>query len=570
MQSRLHLLAVIFVISSIALLGRLFYWQGPMAATLAAKAQYQYNSGTEIEAHRGNILAHDGTWLAASTQAWLLYASPKVMLTDSRVIANTLAPFLVEPKDDVPKLQEETNRILGLLSKRDAVWVPIKHRLTNNTKESIESLKLEGLGFEEEEARSYPEASVAAQLLGFVGRDDAGADKGYFGLEGHYDLSLSGKDGYMERESDALGAPIFFGESKEIAAAPGIDLVTHIDKKIQITVEQKLKEGIEAYGAKSGSAVVMDPRTGGILAMSSFPSYDPRTYYDYSNEVFKNPIISDSFEPGSIFKPIVMASGLDAGVVTPDTICDICSGPAKVDKYSIETWDNKYYPNSTMLDVIKHSDNVGMVFVGNRLGKDKLINYLEKFGIGQTTNIDLQGEANPKMREKSAWNIVDQATATFGQGIAVTPIQMVRAISIIANGGIFVNPQVVDKFKGDTWEEDIKPSLGERVISEKAAKQMTDIMVAAVSQGEAKWAVPKGFKVAGKTGTAQIPVQGHYDAEKTNASFVGFAPVDNPRFVMLITLREPQTSPWASETSAPLWFKIAKELFPYLGIQPEN
>jgi len=223
-----------------------------------------------------------------------------------------------------------------------------------------------------------------------------------------------------------------------------------------------------------------------------------------------------------------------------------------------------------MTNVIVHSDNVGMSFVSDKMGADLLYDYLQKFGFGNVTGIDLQGEFTPEIREKGTWNIVDLATASFGQGIAVTPIQLIKAAAIIANGGVDVSPQVVNKLQGPGWVYDIKPQIGERVISEQAAKDITAMMVEAAKNGEAKWTSLKGFKVAGKTGTAQIPIAGHYDAEKTIASFIGFAPADNPKFVMLVTLQEPQSSPWASETAAPLWFSIAKDLFSYYKIQPSE
>ncbi len=263
-----------------------------------------------------------------------------------------------------------------------------------------------------------------------------------------------------------------------------------------------------------------------------------------------------------------MASALDAGVIEPDTKCDICGGPVRIDKYTIETWNNEYRPDSIMTDVIVNSDNVGMVYVGQKLGREHMYDYLNSFGIGNSTGIDLQGEMSPSLRKKDEWGQIDLATASFGQGIAVTPIQMIRAVCAIANKGILLTPQVVDKIVGEGWEEDVKPVIGKRVISEKVASQITAMMVEAAQKGESKWTNTKGFRVAGKTGTAQIPIAGHYDEDKTIASFIGFAPFDNPKFVMLITLHEPKSSQWASETAAPLWYSIAKNLFVHYGIQP--
>lgn len=346
--------------------------------------------------------------------------------------------------------------------------------------------------------------------------------------------------------------------------------MTYIDKGIQLTIEAELKTGIEKYGAVNGSVIVMEPTTGGILAMSSYPSFDPQKYWEYSNELFLNPVISASFEPGSVFKVVTMASALDAGIVESDTKCDICYGALKVGEYVIQTWNNKYFPNSTMSDVIVHSDNVGMAFVANKMGIEKTYQYLEKFGIGKKTGIDLQGEMSPGLRKLKDWSEIDLVTSSFGQGIAVTPIQMITAVNVIANKGVSITPKVVKEIivEGKTYQsggmEDKK-----RIISTDASDKMTMMMVEAARNGESKWTYKKGYGVAGKTGTAQIPIQGHYDSEKTIASFIGFAPYKDPKFIMLVTLREPKSSQWASETAAPLWYKIAEKLFLHFGIIPE-
>jgi cell division protein FtsI/penicillin-binding protein 2 len=572
MELRLRLIFLAFLFATLALASRLFYWQVVHGATLAALARAQQTGGVNIEAHRGNVLDAGGGWLAASDDNYLLFASLPNLEESAGRISKLLAPLFVDEASESIKedLLNETLRIENALSQQNVVWVPVKRRIDKELRQKIESLDIKGLGFEPEESRFYPEGSSSAHLLGFLGRDNDGNNKGYFGLEGFYDLTLAGRAGYQRTTRSAVGSQLIFGEKKRIDAIGGVDLITHIDKPVQLTVEEKLTKGIEKYGAKSGIVIVMDPKDGGIMAMASWPSYDPKEYWKYGDSLFRNPSISDSFEPGSIFKPVVMAAGFDAGVVEPDTHCDICTGAFKIDKYYIGTWDGKYYPNSTMIDVIKHSDNVGMVFVGQKLGIEKFNEYIRAFGFGSITGIDLEGESTPKIRKSGEWSKVDLATSSFGQGIAVTPIQMVRAIGAIANDGVLVTPQVVDKLRLDNWEEDLEAEIGDRVISTKAAKQMKEVMVLAVKEGEAQWTVPKGFKIAGKTGTAQIPIEGHYDQERTIASFIGFAPADDPKFVMLVTLMEPQSSPWASETAAPLWFDIALEMFPYLGIQPEN
>ena len=566
----------VFIVVFVVLIARLFYWQIIRADDLAEIARFQYQHGRSIMAPRGNVLASDGSWLAGKIQGWLLYASIPKLTEDKNSIADKIAPFTVEiPQSDEEVdtkklLLAEAGRIKTLLNREDVVWIPIKKRLGNDAKKNIQALSIEGIGFEFEEIRSYPEASSAAHLLGFVGKNKDGADQGYFGLEGHYDMVLLGKSGYVVGDVDAAGVPIFLGDQYQISAVEGVNLITHIDKGLQIMLDDKLLEGIEKYGASAGSAIIMDPGSGAIVAMSSYPNYDPSDYWKYSDALFKNPIISDSFEPGSIFKIIVMASALDADVLEPDTECDICTGPIIIGEYSISTWNNQYFPDSIMTDVIVHSDNVGMVFVGKSLGVERFYDYLERFGIGERTGIDLQGEVSPSIRVKSKWGQIDLATASFGQGVAITPIKMIQAVSAIANKGIMMKPQVVDKLTFGNFEEDIKQEEVRRVISQKAAEKITYMMVEAAKYGEAKWTHLKGFDIAGKTGTAQIPIKGHYDEEKTIASYVGFAPSSDPKFIMLITLREPSSSPWASETAAPLWYEIAKDLFMHYGIQPER
>lgn len=569
MQLKIRILSIVFVMLFSGLVLRLFYWQIIKGESLSQEAKLQYNSSKVTKAPRGNIKAPDGSFWAVRTPAWLVYANSTAIKTNRREIANKLADILVEDHTDPQLLLDEAIRIENILNKKGS-YLPIKQKLSTQVKNNIEALKISGIQFDQQEVRYYPEASSSAQILGFVGKDDEGADIGYFGLEGYYNLPLSGKAGYLGREKDAHGTPILINGSQKVSAVSGVDLITTIDKRIQILAEEKLKAGVEKYGAKGGSVTIMDPHTGAIMAMASLPSYDPAKYWEYGDSFFKNPVISNAFEPGSIFKVLVMAAGLDAKVIKPDTECDICGEPLKLDKYFIKTWNNQYTANINMTDVIVHSDNVGMSFIGQKLGADTLYDYLDKFGIGRTTGIDLQGESAPKMRDKGTWNIVDLATTSFGQGIATTGIGMVRAVSVIANGGYLVTPKVVHQIEGDGWQEDTKTDAPIRIISEEAAKETTEMMHQAVERGEAQWTKVPGFKVAGKTGTAQIPVAGHYDAKNTNHSFIGFAPLNKPKFVMLVTLFSPQTSPWAAETAAPVWFTIGRELFPYLGMQPDQ
>lgn len=555
---RSKILLVIFIIFFIALTSRLFYWQIIKRGELSKNASNQYLSSEITSGNRGSILAADSSILAIKSTDWRVFLETK---------KTKLNPYELSSK--ISKVLDGDQAELENLIKTDKNWILLKSKVDDDTKKNLEALKLSGVGFEKNESRFYPEASVAAQILGFVGKDENGDNLGYFGLEGFYNLALTGKSGFRGAKKDAKGIQILTENSRAVESENGVSLVTGIDKRVQMIIEEKLEEGIEKYSAIGGSVTVMDPIDGKIIAMASLPSYDPANYQNYNDSLFKNPVITDTFEPGSIFKIIVMASGIDSSKVSPDTKCEICDGPLKIDKYEIKTWNNKYTKDIKMTDVIVHSDNVGMAYIGQQMGDELLYDYLDKFGIGKKSGIDLQGEVSVKMRNKGSWNIVDLATTTFGQGIATTGIQMLRAVSVIANGGYLITPHVVTSIEGDDWKESVKLDKPQRIISEKSAKETALMMVEAVNQGEAKWAKPAGFNnIAGKTGTAQIPVAGHYDPTNTNHSFIGFAPYDKPKFIMLVTLRSPQSSPWAAETAAPMWFFIAKELFLYLGVSP--
>jgi len=321
METRIRFVSLFFLIGYILLSGRLFFWQVIKGKELSARAREQYQIGKSLAAPRGNILAKDATWLAARGEAWQVYASLPDLHESPRKIADKLAPFFVEDPGDREQLLIEVDRLTSLLSRQEVVWVPLKHKISPEVKKNIEALAIGGIGFEREEMRVYPEASSAAHLLGFVGKDSEGEDIGYFGLEGFYNLSLSGKPGFLTRERDARGLPIGIGDSTEILAIKGVDLLTHIDKTIQLTLEEKLLDGIEKYGAKGGTAIVMDPKDGAILGMVSYPAYDQARYWQFGDEFFKNPAVSDTFEPGSIFKILIMAADLDEDAVEDDTKC---------------------------------------------------------------------------------------------------------------------------------------------------------------------------------------------------------------------------------------------------------
>jgi len=559
MTGRLNVALIGLLVLFFLILSRLFYWQVVKAAELSYMGKSQYGTYLKIPSARGEILTSDGFPIAANKIAYLVFANPKEV-TNKEEFINKLNPLLsLDPASVSAQLS------------LDRFWVPIQDGIDNDTKEKIESLKIPGVGFEEESQRFYPEASLAAQLVGFVGKDQLGEDRGYFGLEGEYNLQLRGKDGIAVSIHDAFGKPILSHAEDTTKAIDGRTLLTSIDRSIQFMVDKKLKDGVEKYGAASGMVGIIDPKTGNIIAMSSYPNFDPSQFQKYSADLYKNPFISNLYEPGSTFKSLIMAAALDAGVVKPDTKCPICEGPVSIGGYDIRTWDNNYFKDTNMVDVIQHSDNTGMVYVAEKLGLDRVLSYFNSFGIGKATGIDLQGEVSSYVKPRENWYPIDLATAGFGQGISVTPIELLDAFAAIANGGKRMEPHIVTQIQtpeGDTVA--VMPKVLDSPISEKTSKVMTEILVNAVEKGEAKWTKLPGYRVAGKTGTAQIPIAGHYDPNKTIASFIGFAPADNPKFAMVVIIDRPTTSIYGAETAAPIFFDIAKDILSYYKIPPSQ
>lgn len=555
MTRRIWTVFGIFILFYIAIILRLFYWQVLASPALKSEAASQHFFRFTLPASRGSIISSDGYPIVMNEEAYLVFAEPPKIKDMNEFLMNVSKTLAIDQAS-----------LSAQIASSGKLWAPLAHKVGIENVQKLQSLKIDGLGFEPEPKRFYPEASMAAHLLGFVASDQNGMDKGYFGLEGYYDRELRGKDGSLRIEKDVKGNPILIGQTYRVDPEDGRNLILWMDRTIQGIVERRLREGIEKYGAKEGTVVVMDPKTGGILAMASYPSYDLRSYTQYGKELYINPAVANSYEPGSTFKSVVMATGIDAGVITPETTMDE-NGPVEVGGYQIRTWNSQYNGNVSMIDVLKHSSNVGMVFVGQKLGRDRMLAMVKNFGFGNMTGVDLEDESSPDIRPDKQWYDIDLATLAFGQGIAVTPLQMVRSVGALANGGYLMEPHMVKTLQDAQGREyPIPPKKIRQVLSKKATEEITEMMVTAVDEGEAKWAKPKGYRIAGKTGTAQIPVAGHYDDKKTIASFVGFAPADEPRFVMLVSLRETSSSQWGSETAAPLFFNIAKDLFLYWGI----
>ncbi len=511
----------------------------------------------KIYPERGRIFDRNNQPLVVNQTTYLAYFEPKLIDEKDKLIRKLA---------EVLKVEEAS---IEAVIDSNKTWISFRSGINKEEKEKILSLNIKGVGFQDENRRYYPESSLSAHLTGFVGKNINGEDIGYFGIEGFYDKDLAGLPGLLKSERDLLGRPIYFGTQVNIDPENGRDFILTVDKSVQQIVKNKLKSGLEQYQAEEGCVIVADPMTMEILGMDCLPDFSPDEYYKFTENDYKNLAISNSWEPGSIFKPLVMAAGIEEKAIKANEIYNE-TGPVTAGEYTIRTWNNQYEGKITMTRILEKSSNVGMVYIGEKLGKNKLYNYLERFGFGQLTNIDLQGEVEGLLKSKSSFYPIDFSTVTFGQGIAVTPIQMIRAFAALINGGKLLVPHTVLKIKTDDKEQIIQPKVIDNIISSNTSKIIKQMLVSTVDNGDSRWAKPKGYKIGGKTGTAQIPIAGHYDATKTNASFIGFAPVDKPKFIVLVILREPKSSQWGSETAAPLFFEIAKELILYYNIAPDS
>ena len=585
---RFTFLKLFFVFLLAGLTARLLYWQIVSYERLAVAATEQHLTTVRIDSPRGRIFAADGNLLVSNQTAFLLYASIPEIKKDLEqgetyekrieAIVNQIQPVLLE--EEISKLREPgklsrrdketlsanlTLKIVSQLLMPEVVWVPLANKVPLPTKEKIGALRVKGLGFENQSERFYPEGTLAANLLGFVGKDTEGNDKGYLGLEGFYQDQLQGQSGKLTQEVDASGHPIIAVDTTAAVFKNGLDIETTLDRTVQYTLEKYLFDSARKYGAKEASGIVLDPRTGQILAMANFPAYDSGKWEQFKDVERRNSAISTIYEPGSTFKVITASAALDTGAVKTDTICP-CDGPIKKSGYEVQTWNNKYNPNSNMAQILQHSDNVGAAFWAEKLGKTAFLEYLKKFGLGAKTDIDLQGEETGLIKKSQDWSEIDLVTNAFGQGVSVTSLQMASAVSVIANGGKLMKPYVVRKIITPEREIVNNPKEVRQVIKPETAGIMKELMLSAVEQGEAKRIIPKGYRVGGKTGTAQIPLGGKYDPNKTVASFVGFGPIEDPRFVMLIKYVEPVPI-YGAETAEPTFFKIAQELYTYWGIE---
>jgi len=566
---RINIFFVLVLIVSSLILYRLFVLSYVRHSVYSRTATAQKENIVNVLA-RGNIYLKDKTsnsmFLAASNKKFpLAYIIPAKVdwEADGEKISQVA---------DVLKIDKDL--ILKTIQTKQSSSRVLVRRLEVGQVEGVKKLNLKGLGISYETDRFYPGQKLASNVVGFLGYDLNGRS-GQYGIESYYNNDLFGKTAV--KESKVAGVTGFIKNLINNKNSPTggsstfnrpSDIVLTIDKNIQTYAEDKLEGLLKKWDARAGTIIIQDPNTGKILAMADKPTFDPNNYSDYHPSLFLNKGVQEVFEPGSSYKPITMAMGLDLVKVTPQTTFTD-EGFIKAAEYTIRNFSNKVFGLQTMSQVLEKSINTGAMFVENTVGDDNFLNYTINTGFGQRTGIDLPGEVNGDITNLYSGRKINYLTASFGQGIAVTPIQLVNAYSAIANGGKLMKPYVVEKIIKEGGEEVVtKPEIISIPFSEKTSSKLKTMLVGVVDNGFDKARI-KGYDIAGKTGTAQIPDgKGGYDEKEFIHNFLGFAPAYDPQFVVLIKMDRPHGIAFAADSLSPTFREVVQFLINYYKIPP--
>ena len=555
MRRRISVVAGFGILWMLLIAGRLYHLQVLRYEHYSNKAERQQQRVVTLDPPRGTIYDAQGRELAVSIQVDSVYAVPPE-IEDPAAAAAAIARAV--PDLDREKLARQ------LAGDREFVWVARK--LDPPVAEKVHALKLKGLYFVPESKRYYPMKELAAQVLGYVGTDN----HGLAGLEQVYDREITGKPGRRTVLRDARQGTVAAPGLSFSDPEPGHDLYLTLDATVQHIVERELARAIEERHARRGSAIFLDPATGGVLAMASYPSFDPNDFGSYSPESWRNRAVADVYEPGSTFKIVTAAAALEAGVVREDERIDCGMGSITLYK-DIRVHDHQRFGMLTFAEVIAHSSNIGVIRVAQRIHDDRFYATVRGFGFGRQTGIDLPGESAGILHNVEKWSLLEKDYIAFGQGVSVTPLQLVSATAAVANDGALLKPHVVAAVsRGEVrLAKYPSPPVAGRPISPATARELTRLLEGVVTGGTGKAAAIPGYRVAGKTGTAQIPVRGGYHGYLP--SFVGFAPADRPALVGLVAIAEPQGNEYyGAQVAAPAFGAIIRQVLLYRGIHPER
>jgi cell division protein FtsI (penicillin-binding protein 3) len=545
---RIRLFLAVLVVAFGGLLLRATWLQSVRAESLSALGRTQHRETVTVPAGRGTIFDRSGVELALGESATTVYANPMQIPNPRR------AALAVERT-----LGVDTNRLYPLLADRTKGFVYVARQADPAQAAALKRLKLPGFGFYPEERRTYPQRSVAAQVLGYVGVDGNGLS----GLELQFDKELAGKPGKETVVKDPSGRVIDVENQR--AEIPGKDLFLTLDHSIQANAEEVLRETVHKWAAKSASAIVLDPRTGAILAMATEPGYDANLFPSVPSDLQRNRGVTDTYEPGSTFKLITVAGALSERIVAPTTRFKLPYELHVADRI-IHDAEKRGTVNYSVAQILAHSSNIGAITLAEMLGRTRLSSWITKFGFGQTTGVDFPGESPGIVLPPDKWSGSTIGNVPIGQGIAVTPVQMAAAYAAIANHGIWSRPHLVDHVAGGS-----RPSLNrKRLVSSRVANQVMAMLKDVVAEGTGQYAAMPGYQVAGKTGTAQKPdSHGGYATGRYVASFVGIVPASRPRFVVLVAVDEPRGAIWGGVVAAPAFQQIARFDLQYLEVPPD-
>ena len=574
---------VIFLITlmGLTILAQAFRWQVLESEKFGLMAKQQYQESNKQTAERGTIRASDGTILAVDQPIWNIYATLSLDPKERELFFNKKDTFVAT----VSSILAVENDSIASKITDDFVYAVLAKGVDNEKKNALaaenifgnDSIDRRGFGlyFERSLKRIYPNAELSSHVLGFMGKDSLGNDIGQYGIEGFYFGDITGKEGYTYEEKDSKGNTILTAEYEPVLPRSGKDFTLTIRPSIQNKVEKNLKEGVEKTGAKSGTVIIMNPKTGEILTIANYPTFNPNEYWRVSEPwIFKNLAVSDVYEYGSVHKPITVALALESNSVPKDYTCDdatgyldlfTATGYADLKGRKISTWDKRADGVQNLADMLKNSNNPCIAQTALEIDSAYYYSKLKEFGIGEFIGIGLQEEATSYLKPFNLWTKLDIITASYGQGISATPLQITSAISAIANHGTRMRPYIISEISDEKEKIKFTPQVLSEPISKEVADSVAEMMSHVIEDGginDREIDLLKNYYIAGKTGTAQVAKKDGpgYEENKTITTFVGFAPADDAKMIMLVRLEEPKNSPYASPTVVPLWTEI------FLGI----
>ncbi len=585
-----------FVIAFLTILGlvvliQAFRWQVLESDKFIAIAKQQYTDKGKQTAERGMIYANDGTILAVDQPIWNVFASLSTDEKERELFFSKKDLFI----STISSILAVENESIESKITDDFQYVNLAKGVDTETKIAIESANIFGnedtnragfgLYFERALKRVYPNGELASHVLGFIGKDSEGSDLGQYGIEGFYFGDITGKEGYTYEEKDSLGNTILTAEYEPVLPRSGKDFTLTIKPSLQNKVERILKENVEKTSSKSGSVIIMNPKTGEILSIANYPSYNPNEYWRISDPwVFKNLVVADVYEYGSVQKPITVSIALESGDVPKDFTCNDktgyldlyeATGYADLKGRKIYQWDKRPDGLQTLADMLKNSNNPCIARTALEVDFKYFYNKLKEFGIGSFIGIGLQEESNSYLKSDAQWTKLDTITASYGQGISATQLQVISAISTIANHGKRMRPYIISSISDEKEKINFQPQVLSEPISSETADAVAEMMTHVIEDGGINIKYIKqleDYYIAGKTGTSQVAKKDGvgYEEDKTITTFVGFAPADDAKMIMLVRLEEPKNNQYAANTVVPMWTEIFLNIVNDLEISKRN